>query len=100
MKITYRIPTSQFAFYEVEEVEEANLTPAEIADRFNQHERAYKGSKVIPEGISTKEFNDALDKYLTDGTGNTELYQAMSPEQKACFQEIKRSYARLEGKNK
>lgn len=46
-------------------------------------------------GLPPKEWNAALDRYLNDGTGLTEQYLAMSPEQQRVIQEIKRAFKRL-----
>lgn len=60
----------------------------------------YEFSKMVkPQvGLSTKQFNDALDTYLNDGTGNTEVYMAMSLPQKEVFQHLKRAFKRIEAK--
>lgn len=47
------------------------------------------------EGIPEKQFNKALDRYLTDGSGLTEEFVAMSRQQQDIFQAIKRSLKRI-----
>lgn len=42
-------------------------------------------------GLEEREFNKALDRYLKDGTGETETYMKMSREQQGIIQAIKRS---------
>jgi hypothetical protein len=50
-------------------------------------------------GVTTKEFNDAVDLYLTKNTGNLELYNKMSKEQQEWFQTTKKAMKRLEAHN-
>ena len=87
-KATLRIPTSdQYAYIEPT----VEGTPDEIVSAY------YEFIKLIKpqEGLDTKDFNKALDRYLTDGTGETEIYVNMSVYQKDIFQEIKKSIKRL-----
>jgi len=90
-KATIRIPTEQYAFVEIS----TEGTSEEIA------ERHYEFTKLLSlqEGLPRDEFNDALDRYLTDGTGETETYVAMSSFQKGVFQEIKKAFKRIKRKN-
>lgn len=52
------------------------------------------------EGISEAAYNAALDRYLSDGTGETDLFVRMSKEQQKTFQDIKKSKKRLAYKSK
>ena len=47
------------------------------------------------EGLSSKDWNAFLDKYLETGKGETEIYFQMSDEQKRVIQEVKRSLKRI-----
>lgn len=91
MKIKLHIPTEQYGFVEAEFdwLEEGKIIdPAE----------AYKqiGDLFRPqEGLSPKDFNQFLDKYLTENTGDLEVYNGMSDAQKAVIQEIKKAFKRL-----
>lgn len=58
-------------------------------------EEAHVPSNYSGEGISVEEFNAALDRYLTDGTGQLDLFMRMSKKQQHVFQEIKKSFNRL-----
>lgn len=96
MKITYHIPTEQYGFVEVE-MDHSNT-------RVNDFE-SYEDIKSVVShqsglGLEPKEFNDCLDRYVTDGTGETEVYLRMSKEQQAVIQELKKSFKRIEAKNK
>ncbi len=71
-------------------------TAEEIVDAYFEFSRMVKPK----EGLPPKEWNAAIDRYLNDGTGDTEQYQKMSPEQQRVLQEIKKSYKRLEAKQK
>jgi hypothetical protein len=79
MKI--HIPTEQYGFIEadVESVEQAESLSQEVKSMFS-----------TGNGLSDKDFNQALDRYLTDGTGETEIYLAMNNEQKGIIQAYKR----------
>lgn len=88
MKATIRVPTEQYAFIEQEiEVE----GPEAAVEAYRALQRAYKGG----EGVSTKDFNAALDRYLKDGDGETETYIKMNKDQQRVFQEIKKSLRRI-----
>jgi hypothetical protein len=58
-------------------------------------EEAHVPSVYSGEGISVDEFNAALDRYLTDGTGQLDLFVRMSKKQQYVFQEVKKSFNRL-----
>lgn len=90
MKI--HIPTEQYGFIEaeVETVEEAFELSESVKSTFKQ---------IYSTGLNAKEFNQALDRYVSEGTGETETYIAMSDEQKRVIQELKKSFKRLESKN-
>jgi hypothetical protein len=91
--IRIHIPTAQYEFVEIDLPD--STTPVEVKTKYDEYVRAFK----VNEGISTKEFNSALDRYLNDGTGDTETYLNMSPDQQRIFQEIKKSIKRTEDKN-
>ena len=88
MKVHVEI--GQYEFVEVEAE-----TPEQAKELYNEIKQEFKGG----EGLDKKEWNKALDLYLEKGTGDVETYQQMSEEQKAIFQEIKRSLKRINYKN-
>lgn len=87
MKILLRIPTVQYGYMDVE----FEGTPEEAIQEHNRILALYNGGF----GLETKEFNKALDTYLRDGTGETEVYLQMSTDQQRVFQEIKKSFKRI-----
>jgi hypothetical protein len=91
MKSIIRIPTTQYGYIETE----FEGTAEQAIEEHNRILLLYNGGF----GLETKEFNAALDRYLSDGTGETEVYLKMSKEQRAVFQEIKKSLKRIEAKN-
>lgn len=91
MKIISHIPTEQYGFVEVHH---DSMNPADIKMEYTMYSQAFQ----VKEGLSNKDFNTALDEYLTSNTGNTETYLAMSPEQQRVFQEIKKSLKRIKAK--
>jgi hypothetical protein len=58
-------------------------------------EEAHVPSAYSGDGIPVEEFNAALDRYLTDGTGETDVFVRMSRKQQHVFQEIKKAFNRL-----
>lgn len=91
MKIIYRIPTEMYAYVEVEKDYPKEPSVVEIHQQYSELTDAFR-PKV---GLEKKEFNEALDRYLKDGDGETETYMVMSPQQQAVFQEIKKSLKRI-----
>lgn len=85
-----RVPTNeQYAYIEVEFLGTTDEALAEYRRLVHEvnNER----------GLSVKDFNEVLDTYLSDKpvTNGTESWAAMSTFQKAVFNEIKKSKARL-----
>ena len=66
-------------------------TPEEIVQAY----RDFSALTKPREGLSSKEFNQALDRYLSEGTGDAEVYIAMSQEQQGVIQEIKKAFKRI-----
>lgn len=94
MKVTYRIPTEQYAYVEIEKEYQTEPTMEDVQATYKHLTEAFK----VKVGLPAKEFNAALDRYLNDGTGETEVYLAMSPAQQAVIQEIKKAFKRIEAK--
>jgi len=89
-KCKLHLATAQYCFIEVE-VED---TPKGVVETYHEFRNAYEGG----DGIPTKEFNDALDRYLQEGTGETETFLKMSATQQSVFQEIKKSFNRTKAR--
>lgn len=91
MKVTYHVPTEQYGFVEIElNGDRDSITLEDAVAR-------YQSLKTAPgQGLDTKEFNQCLDRYVTDGTGETDAYLRMSKEQQAVIQELKKCFKRLE----
>lgn len=90
MKYKIHVPTVEYGFIESE-------VEGSMEDAVNEHNGllvAYRGGF----GLDTKEFNACLDRYLHDGTGETDVYLRMSKEQQSVIQEIKKAYKRIEAK--
>lgn len=94
MKVTYRIPTEQYAYVEIEREYQSEPSVEEVHDTYTRLTKAFR----VQVGLSTKDFNACLDRYLNDGTGETEKYLAMSPQQQAVIQELKKAFKRIEAK--
>lgn len=87
MKATLRIPTDQYAFVEVK----VDGTPEEIKNHYESLKIEFLGGS----GLQTREWNETLDKYLTEGNMDADKYANMSQGQQRVIQEIKKSYKRL-----
>lgn len=94
MKIIYRIPAEQYAFVEIQKDYQTDPTVEEVQETYKNLTNAFK----VQVGLPTKDFNACLDRYLNDGTGETEKYLAMSPAQQAIIQELKKAFKRIESK--
>jgi hypothetical protein len=89
MKATFRIPTKEYAYIELNEVEVTNTQ--EAREKYLELERVVNGEVGLP----TKEWNDAMDKYLSTNSLSESEYMSMSAEQKHIIQEVKKSCKRL-----
>lgn len=89
-KAQLRIPTEMYAYIEVS----VEGTAEDILDAYKEFNEIIKPKA----GLSQKDFNACLDRYLNDGTGETEVYLAMSPSQQAVIQEIKKAFKRIEAR--
>ena len=90
LKATFRIPAKEMYGYieletEVETVEQA-------LDGYKGAMAQYNSSGV---GLDPKEWNRALDGYLTVGNCPSDVYERMNDEQKRVMQEIKKSLKRI-----
>ena len=73
-------------------------TPEEIVEAYREFRSAINTLKPQV-GLSDKEFNDWLDNYLVNGTGDAGKYAEMSPEQMNVIQQIKKSTKRIKSRN-
>lgn len=88
--IKIRIPTTQYGFLELD----FEGTSEDAIAEHNRVIKMFKGGN----GIEPKAFDEFLDKYLSDNTGNLETYQSMDSEQQAVIQTIKRSLKRIKAR--
>lgn len=86
MKI--HIPTEQYGFIEadVENAQEAKIISDEIKSEFSDNSNG---------GLSKKEWNNSLDRYLSTQTLLADDYARMNKFQIDVIQEIKRSLSRI-----
>jgi len=87
MKATLRLPLDQYAFIETEQ----EGTPEELREVYEGLKEAF----TTGEGLEPKEWRQVLDRYLSDGTGDTEQYLKMSKTQQIVIQEIKKAFKRI-----
>ncbi len=86
-KTKLRIPTDAYAYIEVEVEDE----PSAIVSAYHEFTKLVKPQVGLPQ----KDFNKALDRYLTENTGDTDTYLAMSRSQQDVFQEVKKAFKRI-----
>ena len=87
-KSTLRVPTGeQYAYIEID----FSGTPEQIVSAYYEFTKLVKPA----EGLPSKEFNKALDRYLTEHTGDTDTYLRMSRSQQDVFQEVKKAFKRI-----
>lgn len=90
MKAKIRVATDMYEFIELDL--EGSI------DYLWDSYKELKGMTKPKVGLAQKDWNASLDRYLNDGTGDTELYQQMNPDQQRVLQEIKKSFKRLQAK--
>ncbi len=88
-KAELTIPTEQYG--NIRPVVEG--TAEEIVAAYFEFKSALGG-----EGIPDKEFDQWLDRYLTENTGDSNVYARMSAPQRATIQTIKRSINRIKAR--
>lgn len=93
MKTIFRIPTTDYAYIEVQEDKE--MTPQAVIERFRELQRAYSGGF----GIEVKEWQKALDGYLQGKPLMPDTYAEMNADQQRQIQEIKKAFARMKSKS-
>lgn len=93
MKATFRIPTKEYAYIELNEVEVESAEDAH--SKYQELEKIVSGQV----GLSSKDWNEALDKYLSTNALTSDEYALMSVEQKRIIQEIKKSVKRLDSRS-
>lgn len=87
MKYKIHVPTVEYGFIEAE-VEGDN---EDAVEEHNDLLESYRGGL----GLSRDEFNACLDRYLKEGTGETDVYLRMNKEQQNVIQELKKAFKRI-----
>ena len=96
-KATIRIPTGRdYEFIELHDV-------SGDKDDLIGIQREFTDAMNWKEGLPDKDFKQALDRYLIDGTGETAQYLAMGTDkvfsQQDLFQQLKKAFARIKSRN-
>lgn len=91
-KSKIHIKTNEYEFVEVE----FEGTPEEISDKREELILAIKGG----DGLPKKEWYEALDKMLSGESGDIEIHEKMSKNQRLLIKEISRSFNRIEYKDR
>ncbi len=91
MKVTYHVPTEQYGFVEVEQ-------DFEEGEELLSYAHVKKTMFPNGDGLTDKDFNKAIDRYLTQGDMDSEAYESMSDAQKDVIQCIKRANKRIKAK--
>lgn len=90
-KAKIRVATRQFEFVEVD----FEGTSEEISQAYEDLRKHLIGG----EGLSEKDFREALDRYLVHGDGDADTYLAMNKYQQDIFQVLKRAFKRIKAKS-
>lgn len=94
MKAQLRIPTKEpYAYIEAT----VEGTPESILEVYNDFTALLK-DPVALQGLSVKDWQTTLDRYLSENVMDSNAYKAMSAEQQKFCQELKRAFARLKAK--
>lgn len=94
MKHLFHIATGNFEFIE----EEFTGTVEEAIDAYKALTEAYRGTQNPSEGLISKDFDKALDRYLCGNGMDSEAYAAMNKEQVDRIQMVKRAFARIKNR--
>jgi hypothetical protein len=91
------IPVAQYGFVEceIDNIEDIHTEYSSVMARFGLKMPTIESNG----GLSAKDWNEALDTYISQNTLHSETYANMSQDQKNIIQEIKRSVKRIEYKN-
>lgn len=98
MKITYRIPTEQYAYVEIEDnVGEGFFDPEKMREQYE----AFKETFAEKVGLTAKELDLIIEKMCLGKTveGGTELWSKATDSQKAQINCLKRALKRIESKH-
>jgi uncharacterized protein (UPF0335 family) len=71
-------------------------TPQEAKDLSDDIKATFK--ECYGQGLDPKTFNKVVERYLTEGTMEADLYTSMNKEQMDWVQVTKRAFARLKSK--
>lgn len=88
MKATFRIPTTQYGFLEIEEE-----SSGEVKDLYERNLELV-GAFQPSTGLAPALFNKWLDGYIKGTAGSIEEWTQMSEVQKIVINEVKKSHNR------
>lgn len=97
MKITYRIPTEQYAYVEIEDdVMEGFFDPEKMREQYE----AFKDTFAEKPGLTAKELDLIVEKMCLGTTveGGTELWSKATQAQKDQINCLKRALSRIKNK--
>ena len=89
-KIQIRIPTVQYGYFEIE----FEGTPEEAIEEHNRLINKYANS-TKGEGLGSKEWNSALDRFLIENKIDPNIWEKMNSEEKIIINEIKKSFNKI-----
>lgn len=91
MKVTYRVPTDQYAYVEVTDEVSLETEAHEIKHKYEELKSAFGENP----GLSRQEFNQFLDNQLLEKGNDVEVYLKMNERQQLVIQEVKKAIKRL-----
>lgn len=95
MKVTYRIPTEQYAYIEVTDEVSLETDAQEIRNRYFELKSSFSENP----GVSRQEFNKFLDDQLQEIGGDVNVLERMNERQQLVIQEVKKAIKRLANKD-
>lgn len=95
MKITFRVPTDQYAYIELTDEVALETEASTLKGRYEELKAAFSETP----GVSRKEFNKFLDDQLMEIGGDVNVLEQMNERQQLVVQEVKKAIKRIGSKN-
>ena len=93
MKSITRISTGEYEYLELQEEVKNTEEAIEL------HNQAVSSYKSLEGGLDQKEWNEALDRYITDGTMDSSMGERMNKAQSWLIHELDKSSNRVNYKD-
>lgn len=91
MKVTYRIPTDQYAYIEVTDEVNVEATASDFKKGYEELKAAFSENPGLPRDV----FNKFLDKQLMGEGNDVEDMEGLNERQMLVVQEVKKAIKRI-----